>query len=330
MSLLALLFSYDAIAGERERGTLRALLANSMPRSVLLLAKILSGFICLMLPLVFSTIVGLILVHVFSGESFSGEDWKRFGLIFLVSSVYVMLFFIVGLLLSILCRGSKTALLASFFIWITLILIVPNLSVLVAAHARPVSSKTEMLERKRLIEAQEDDKMVMRMLKTSREGGTEVIARDSSQWAFEMATNVSARLRSIEDAHVKQLEQQSSLAQSLSLVSPASAYSYMAMDLAGTGLRAESSFRDQLRNHNPIFTEYIKSKIENENDVFAVVESSETVNISDMPRFRYQGESLTGVVSGVKAYASQLIICSCVLFAGCFFAFSRSDVRDEF
>jgi hypothetical protein len=60
------------------------------------------------------------------------------------------------------------------------------------------------------------------------------------------------------------------------------------------------------------------------------METSETVSISDMPRFRYQGESLTGVISAVKAYASQLIICSCVLFAGCFFAFSRSDVRDEF
>ena len=32
LSLIALLFTFDAISGERERGTLRLMLANSIPR----------------------------------------------------------------------------------------------------------------------------------------------------------------------------------------------------------------------------------------------------------------------------------------------------------
>lgn len=330
MSLLALLFSYDAIAGERERGTLSAVLANSVPRSLLLTAKMVGGYICVMIPLVFSTGVGLLIIHLFSGASFSAGDWQRFGLIFLASAVYVALFFFVGLLLSILCRASKTALLSAFFVWITFIMIVPNLAALLAPYFQPAPSKTEMLERKRLIEAQEDDRFVMRMLKTSREGGTDVIARDSSQWAFEMANAVNARLQTVEDAYVKQLQRQSSLAEYFTLISPASAYSFLAMDLAGTGLRAEAAFQEQLRLYSPTFIGYIKSKIESENDILAIMESETSVTIDDMPRFRYQREVLSRTIAADAAYLSHLLICCSLLIAGCFFAFSRSDVGYEF
>lgn len=332
MSLLALLFSYDAIAGERERGTLRAVLANSLPRSTLLLAKIVSGFVCVMIPLVFSTCVGLVLVHIFSGDSFSGSDWLRFGLIFLVSAGYVALFYFMGLLLSIFCRGSKTALLSAFFVWIIFILIIPNLSGLLAAYIRPVPSRTEMMERKRLIEAQEEDKVVMRMLKTSQEGGTDVIARDSSKWAFDMATTVNTRLQAIEDAYNKQVQQQSDLAQALSLLSPASTYSYIVMDLAGTGLTAEMGFREQIKRYAPTFIQYIKSKIESEGkeDILSSLASSDMVSIEDMPRFQYQTQPLADLLRLNLTYFAQLLLYSALLMMGCFIAFARSDVRDEF
>ena len=327
MSLLALLFSYDAIAGERERGTLRAVLANSLPRSQLLLAKMSAGFTCLMIPLVFSTLAGLLLVHIFSGQSLSGDDWQRFGLIFLASSLYTGLFFFVGLLLSIVCRGSKTALLSSFFVWIILILIVPNLSVLLAGYIRPVPSKVEMLERKRLIEAEEEDRFVMRMIKTGNEEGGEAVARDQSDRGFEMATNVSARLQSVEDDYLKQLQRQSSLAEGLSLISPASAYSYLVMDLAGTGLRSETNLRRQLQNYSPAFIRYIKSKIEGEPEI---PDPTNSISVSDMPRFQYQAESLSESMNGSVGYLSQLLLLGSALVGGCFLAFSRSDVRDEF
>lgn len=330
VSLLALLFSYDAIAGERERGTLRALLANSLPRSQLLAAKMVSGYICAMIPLIFSTGVGLLLIHLFSGESFSTGDWQRFGLIFLVSAVYVALFFFIGLLLSILCRASKTALLSAFFVWITFILIVPNLAALLAAYFRPAPSRTEMLERKRLIEAQENDKRGMRMLKASREGGMDVITRESSQWAFEMATAVNARLITVEDAYLKRLQRQSSLVEYFTLISPASAYYYAAMDLAGTGLRAEAGFHEQLRHYSSTFIRYIKSKVESENDLFATIESADPVRVDDMPRFRHQREFLSKTLADSAAYLIQLLIFCAVLIAGCYFTFSRSDVRNEF
>jgi ABC-type transport system involved in multi-copper enzyme maturation permease subunit len=52
MSLLALVFSYDAICGEREDGTLRLAISYPVSRSVLLLGKWTGGFLSLLLPFV--------------------------------------------------------------------------------------------------------------------------------------------------------------------------------------------------------------------------------------------------------------------------------------
>ena len=44
-SLLALLFTFDAVAGERETGTLRITLANSLPRDFFLWSKLIGGYL---------------------------------------------------------------------------------------------------------------------------------------------------------------------------------------------------------------------------------------------------------------------------------------------
>jgi ABC-type transport system involved in multi-copper enzyme maturation permease subunit len=50
MSLLAILFTYDVIAGEREAGTLALIASNAVKRNTLLLGKWLGGFVSLIIP----------------------------------------------------------------------------------------------------------------------------------------------------------------------------------------------------------------------------------------------------------------------------------------
>ena len=52
LSLFAILFTYDAIVGEKERGTLKLALSNKVPRDRLILGKAIGGFISLLIPLV--------------------------------------------------------------------------------------------------------------------------------------------------------------------------------------------------------------------------------------------------------------------------------------
>ena len=50
LSFLAFLFIFDTVSGEKERGTLRLMLSNAVPRHAVLLGKWLGGFAVLIVP----------------------------------------------------------------------------------------------------------------------------------------------------------------------------------------------------------------------------------------------------------------------------------------
>ena len=56
ISLLALLFQFDAICGEKESGMLRLVLSNAVPRHSVLLGKWLGGYVVLIAPFLIATI----------------------------------------------------------------------------------------------------------------------------------------------------------------------------------------------------------------------------------------------------------------------------------
>ena len=61
LSLIAILFTFDSISGERERGTLRLMLANSIPRHTVLLGKFLGALISISAPLTLAVLMNLLI-----------------------------------------------------------------------------------------------------------------------------------------------------------------------------------------------------------------------------------------------------------------------------
>ena len=141
MSLLALLFSYDAISREKESGTLRLALSGAVSRPTLLLGKYIAGMVSISLPLIASFVAGLLVTQFSPYVSFSGSDWGRILLIFLVSMLYVSLFFLIGLFLSTRTDRPSITLMFSMCVWVLFVLIVPNLTVLLVEHASPIQSE---------------------------------------------------------------------------------------------------------------------------------------------------------------------------------------------
>lgn len=129
LSLLALLFAHDAIAGEREAGTLRLTMTNPVSRPIILLAKYISAMMCLILPLVMSLLLALILFSMSGSVLLRGDDWFRIAGILLTTIIYLSVFYLIGLLISTLTRRTATALMLSMMIWSTLVLIYPSLIV---------------------------------------------------------------------------------------------------------------------------------------------------------------------------------------------------------
>ena len=132
LSLLALLFAYDTIAGEREAGTLRLTMSHPIRRGSILGAKYLAAMICLILPLIISFAIALIWMMSAGSIVFSGEDSLRIVGILLTSIIYLSAIYLIGLLISAWAHRTATALMLSLFVWVVLVLIYPSLSVFAA------------------------------------------------------------------------------------------------------------------------------------------------------------------------------------------------------
>ena len=127
LSLLALIFAYDALAGERERGTLRLVLTHPVRRGHILLAKYISSMLCLLVPLLMSLLLAVILLTTSTSISLSTEDLLRICGIVLSSLVYLSVFYLIGLLISAVTRRTSTALMLSMFVWGFLVFVYPNM-----------------------------------------------------------------------------------------------------------------------------------------------------------------------------------------------------------
>ena len=147
-SLLALLFTFDAVAGEREAGTLRITLANALPRDIFLWSKLIGGYFVFILPFLMSVIIGL-LVLVLQGFPLSESDiFLRILCLICVSLLYIAVFFAVGAVISIYFDSSKTALIVAFTVWVFVVLILPRVGFLAAQIVAPTSTAESVYREK--------------------------------------------------------------------------------------------------------------------------------------------------------------------------------------
>ena len=126
LSLLALIFAYDALAGEYEGGTLRLVLTHPVQRGYILLAKYISAMFCLLMPLLMSLLLALILLTTSTSIYLTTDDLLRIGGIIFASVAYLSVFYLIGLLISAMTRRTSTALMLSIFVWGFMVLVYPN------------------------------------------------------------------------------------------------------------------------------------------------------------------------------------------------------------
>ena len=128
LSLMALLFAYDAIAGDWESGTLRLVISHPVRRGAILFAKYIGAMVCLLLPVLMSLLMVMILLSSTGSIQLDGEDFLRIGGIVLTTTIYLSVFYLIGLLISATTRRTATSLMLCMFLWVALVLVYPNWS----------------------------------------------------------------------------------------------------------------------------------------------------------------------------------------------------------
>ncbi len=174
-SLLALLFTFDAVAGEREAGTLRITLANSLPRDIFLWSKLIGGYLVFILPFLISLIIGL-LVLVWQGFPLGEPDiFLRILCLIFVSLLYIAVFFALGAVISIYFDSAKTALIVAFTVWVFAVLILPRVGFLAAQIVAPTSTAESVYREKTARRAELRDSLAAKRSKMMSEVFSEMM-----------------------------------------------------------------------------------------------------------------------------------------------------------
>ena len=165
LSFIPLLFTFDALSGERESGTLRLCLANSISRPALLVGKFLGTLIAVLIPFYFAVLLNLAVISTDSWTQLGAADWGRLGMIMLIATSYASIFIAIGLMVSAGTRDTRVSLVVLLIIWVALVVFMPStLGTLATKWMSPVQTahQKEMARRSALdqINADFDTRMM--------------------------------------------------------------------------------------------------------------------------------------------------------------------------
>ena len=169
MSLLGVLFSYDAITGERQSGTLRLVISNSISRANILLGKWIGGTASLLIPFILSLLAGALYISITPAIQWDGSAWLEFSLLIAASVVFISLFYLLGLMVSTFSRYSSTSILTCLFLWILLILVIPNMCPFISAQLYRIPSVNKIERQTNRLKGIERDELGRKFSREVRE-----------------------------------------------------------------------------------------------------------------------------------------------------------------
>ncbi len=332
LSLFAILFTYDAIVGEKEKGTLKLALSNSVPRDRLLLGKAIGGYISLLLPLLIPLILSLIILMVAPNLALNGADWTRLLLIFLMFFLYLSVFFSLGLFVSARTSRSSTSFLVLLFVWVVFVMVIPKVAVVMASQMKPTPSIHEITAKKEAYLRQisvEYNKSLMEWVQKNaptfpKDKVQEMLAKHVQDIQNEATTKIDINNAALDSDYQLRRKAQQTLAVNLSRISPASALTFGSMTLARTGIDDYERFLASVRTYKPIFTKWINSKMGR--NINALI-GQDQINIDDMPQHSIGPESLSSSLARALPDFGLMIAMIVVFFVGSYVSFLHYDVR---
>lgn len=359
MSLAALIFSYDAVSGEKEDGTLKLMLANGLPRAKIVLAKIVGGMAALAIPFLASLAVALIFLVLHPRIAWTASDWGSLALIVAGGLVYIGIFLGLGLLISARHASSASSILTCLFVWVLVVLVVPNLSPYVASLIKPSPSivavdrtiarisDTErddlgrQLSRERtdaIIKAHPILQNVRRMNETEIKAeiarneefaGAYELYRRAGSGAWDEANRIqTAKAKVLQDDLEVKEKAQTRLSVRLSMISPLASFTYYGADLAHGGARNLEHFQTLAAAFGDAFRAYQSRKIEEMRRADPTVNTYDSiVDVRDMPRFVFREERLGARFRAAAGPLVLLIVMAAAAFLAAVLSFNRYDAR---
>ncbi len=351
LSLAALVLSFNAISGERETGTLRLMIANSVPRGHLLLGKLVGVYIALLIPFFLSLAIALLVFEASPDVSIASPEIGPTLLVILgTTALFLFGMVTLGICISTFTRTSADSIVLSFLIWATLALGIPKLSPMLADVLCRVERPDLVSLKKRLVAEDIDRELVAETTKLREEvytrhnvpprmfspGNPMLQEADAEfipkfQSLLEQYRKRSAEaLQQMEQDYQRRIHVRSLLAVNLSRISPVCSYTYVVTTLSGTGTGEPDSFVRNARQYQDAVQHNIYDKVTLMRAYGATIpmraDGYDPQNMS-LPDMVYSYPTLTSALA--ETWPDVLLLgLSCALFwALAFMRLSKYDVR---
>jgi ABC-type transport system involved in multi-copper enzyme maturation permease subunit len=257
-TFLAVVVTFDSICGEKEQGTLRLMMANSVPRYKVVLSKIIASFLALGLPLLVGMLIACLILNLAGVVAFGGDQILIAFAFFLFSLLLLLFFTTLGTLISSLTRSAITSLIILLLLWVLLVVIVPGLSKPIAKEFVKARTPEEF--------SKENDKLIDMMFQDYKAYGAtdrppEMARVDN--FKFEKRWNIVRgnfyqRRQALVDDQVRRLYAQTETALWISRLSPNMLFNRSASAIAGTDFETVRDFLAQAALYKTVLFDFMR------------------------------------------------------------------------
>jgi ABC-type transport system involved in multi-copper enzyme maturation permease subunit len=126
-AIIGIILGYLSIAKEKGKNTLQLILSRPIGRFDLVSGKVLGNSLLIFSVLAVTVVTMYFIMWLVGGVRFSTAEIVKLSLVFFVSGVYILFFFCLTSVLALLLRSLPNALIISFVIWLTFVLLIPQI-----------------------------------------------------------------------------------------------------------------------------------------------------------------------------------------------------------
>ena len=356
LSILAVVFTFNCISGDKEQGLLRAILANAVYRRQVLMAKLTGNYLVFLLPFLLSMLLAMVVVR-YSGiiPIFSADILPAILLMTGISLIFLFVLFTLGLWISTLTANSALSINVLLLIWIVLGLVIPKISPIISASVYPVESNNVFEAKKSLLrndiikEQRSEEVALYEKLRAQYHPGSGGISTYGQGWnglneAYDEQVppvlekydqRISTETTRLTDDYTIRCNRQNRLARTITCLSPVGIVNNLLAEFSGTGYSEADNFIRQAKQYQETVKQEIYDKIiikaYYSKGGSAITSSSvegfdyKTASVPLFDNYKYQGVRV--ILQQNRFDIILLCIYGLLFFVCAFVCFLRFDVR---
>ena len=338
ISFICLCFAYDAFSGEKQQGTLKLMLASSVPRWKILLGKLFALWCILLAPVVVGVLIHLLILQLSASTALSPADYGKILVFFFATVLFIGVNILLFFAISIFTPRASVSSIVCLLVWIVLVFVLPNTGWLIAGKLYPVPSIAEQKLREEALVNDADDKTIR--WSDNWRNQWEQHAEDIYKWKNKRDRIENIR-RELWDDYRNRLFRQTDISIALSKISPFMVFRLINDRIADNNYYGYRNFHRQAVAYQDAYRSFIIDKDAADPQSRHLIWddppgwdkkcrsfiSNAPVATDEIPVFTCQSPKVATLIHNSQSDFIILLLWMGLLFCIVYYAFVRYDVR---